>query len=86
MRVQQQGARLNTLLRYRDILDEYNKHARLGIPTTVILRQHIAPKWHISRGTLYNILCTPVHKELKEIEVNNPSIVRPVPVQVAMEF
>ncbi len=61
------GIQRNKLLRYKAILDEYQKHKTQDIPTTVIHRKYIFPKFFISRTTLYNILCTPVNKELKEL-------------------
>jgi len=61
------GIKTNKLLRYQAIKEEYNAHRRLGIPTAVIWREHIYPKYFISRTTLYNILCTSVNKELQEM-------------------
>lgn len=60
----------NTLLRYKAIQDEYIKHKNEDIPTTVVWRKHIYPKFFISRTTLYNVLGTPVNKQLKEMGIN----------------
>lgn len=62
------GIQKNKLLRYKAILDEFKTHKTEDIPTTVIYRKYIYPKFFISRTTLYNILCTPVNKELKELD------------------
>lgn len=62
------GIQKNKLLRYKAILDEYQMHKTEDIPTTVIYRKYIYPKFFISRTTLYNILCTPVNKELRELD------------------
>lgn len=66
------GIQKNKLLRYKLILDEFKKHNNEDIPTTVIHRKYIYPKFFISRTTLYTILCTPVNKELKELENQLP--------------
>lgn len=63
------GIQLNKLKRYKLILDLYQKHKTEDIPDTVILRKYICPVYPISRTTLYTILCTPVNKLLKELEV-----------------
>ncbi len=65
---QQQGILKNKLLRYKLILDLYNKYKTEDIPVTVILRKYIYPIYPISRTTLYVILGTPVVKELKELK------------------
>jgi hypothetical protein len=70
----------NTLLRYKLIKDLYNKHKTEDVPTTKVLKKYIFPSYPISRTTLYNILITPVNKELKEIEdieklIKNPLVV-----------
>jgi len=66
---QQLGVQKNKLLRYKIVLDLYKQHKTEDIPVTVVLRKYIYPKFPISRTTLYEILRTPVDKELKEIEV-----------------
>ncbi len=63
------GRKRNTLLRYKDILTDFQNHKTEDIPTTVVWRKYIYPKYHISRTTLYNILATPVNKELKEVKL-----------------
>lgn len=65
---QKLGIQKNKLLRYKVILDYYNEIKNEDIPTTVIHRKYIYPKFYISRTTLYEILGTPVVKELKEIQ------------------
>lgn len=70
MRVTNQsiGIQNNKLKRYKLILDLYHKHKTEDIPDTVILRKYIYPVYPISRTTLYTILCTPVNKEIAELE------------------
>lgn len=63
----QKGKRINTLLRYREIMNEFNKHDCRYTPITVIYREFIYPKFHISRDTLYRILNTPVDEELESL-------------------
>lgn len=65
------GLKRNRLLRYKAIKEDYDHYRRLGVPTTVIWREHIYPKYFISRTTLYNILCTSIHKELAELPGNS---------------
>jgi len=62
------GIRYNTLLRYSLIMQLYKKHKTEDIPDTVILRKYIRPVYPISRTTFHTILCTPVNKELTELE------------------
>lgn len=69
-RVQKKGQRLNLLLRYKDIMNEFNKHDIRYIPIAVVYREFIYPKFHISRDTLYRILNTPIEEELKELGYN----------------
>lgn len=61
------GVKENKLLRYKLIVDLYNKHKTEDIPTTVVLRKYIRPIYPISRTTLYNILNTPVEREFKAL-------------------
>lgn len=63
-----QGKKRNKLLRYKAVLDEFNKHDCLRIPITVIWRDFIYPKFFISRDTLYRILSTPIEEELQSVE------------------
>jgi hypothetical protein len=61
---------INKLRRYKLIMDIYNEHKNKHIPLTKILSEYIYPVYPISRSTLYNILFTPVEKQLKEAEDN----------------
>lgn len=58
------GRKRNQLLRYKAIMDEFNKHDCRYIPIAVIWREFIYPKFFISRDTLYRILNTPIEDEL----------------------
>jgi len=60
----------NKLLRYKDIRDVYLEFKTEYIPTTVVYRKYIYPRFHISRTTLYTVLSTPINKLLKEIGEN----------------
>ncbi|MBP4136940.1 hypothetical protein [Flavobacterium geliluteum] len=62
------GMQRNKLLRYKLIKELYYKHKTEDIPTTVVWRKYICPVYPISRTTLYEILCTSVTVELREIE------------------
>lgn len=62
------GIRHNTLKRYQLIMQLYKAHKTEDIPDTVILRKYICPVYPISRTTFHTILCTPVNKELSELE------------------
>jgi len=62
------GIQLNKLRRYQLILDLYNKYKTEDIPTTVVWRKYIYPVYPISRTTLYEILSTPVKKQLIAME------------------
>jgi hypothetical protein len=63
-----QGIQRNKLLRYRAILDTYLQHKTDDIPFRVVWRKYVYPVHFISIGTLYNVINTPVNKELKEID------------------
>ena len=63
-----QGMQRNKLLRYRAILETYLQHKTDDIPFTVVWRKYVYPVHFISIGTMYNILNTPINKELKEID------------------
>lgn len=65
------GQRKATLLRYKAIVDVYNLHKQLDVPTTVIHRKFIYPQFFISIRTLNTILSTSITKELAEIERQN---------------
>lgn len=58
----------NKLLRYRAILETYLFYKTDDIPFTVVWRKYVYPKHFISKGTLYNIINTPINKQLKEID------------------
>lgn len=64
----QLGFQKNKLLRYQEILNYYNEVKNDDIPVARVWRNYIYPKFFISRVTLYEILGTPVVKELKEIK------------------
>ncbi|WP_188621510.1 hypothetical protein [Flavobacterium suaedae] len=59
---------INTLRRYKLIVELYKEHKTEDIPTTRVLRKYIYPKYPISRATLYTILNTPVDKLIKDYE------------------
>ena len=61
------GMTKNKLLRYKDIRDVYLEHKTEDIPTTVVHRKYIYPRFYISRTTLYTVLNTPINKLLKEM-------------------
>lgn len=67
---QKLGTQKNKLLRYQDVVDYYLqvKAEYKYISIVDLHKDFIYPKFHISRVTLYNILATPVKKELKEIQ------------------
>ncbi len=71
MNAQKRGIELNKLLRYKAIRDCYLQHKTDEIPTTVILRKYIYPRFFISRTTLYKVLETPINKRLKELNKLN---------------
>lgn len=64
------GVQRNKLLRYKLIKELYQKSVQEHpyTPTTKILEIYIAPIYPISRTTLYEVLCTPITSELKEVE------------------
>ena len=64
------GVQRNKLLRYKLIKELYQKSVQEHpyTPTTKILEIYIAPIYPISRTTLYEILCTSITSELREIE------------------
>ena len=61
------GRKRNLLRRYKAVMEEFNEHDCRLIPITVIHREYIYPKFHISRDTLYRILNTPIEEELKKV-------------------
>ena len=58
----------NTLLRMKDVIEEYRKHEHPGVSSAFIYREYIYPKFHLSATRFYDCLSTPVDKLLKEIE------------------
>ena len=60
-----QGYQRNQLLRYKAVMDEFNRHDYRYMPISVIWREVIYPKFFISRGTLYKILSIDVDNELQ---------------------
>ena len=64
------GVQRNKLLRYKLIKELYQKSVQEHpyTPTTKILEIYIAPIYPISRTTLYEILCTSITSELREVE------------------
>ena len=62
--------RKNLLLRYKNIIEEFDKYNALDIPITVIHRKYIYPKFFISRNTLYKIFNIQIDEELKKLDVN----------------
>ncbi len=64
------GVQRNKLLRYKLIKELYQKSVQDHpyTPTTKILEIYIMPIYPISRTTLYEILCTSITSELREIE------------------
>lgn len=62
------GSQLNKLRRYKLILDLYNQYKTEDISVTAVWKKYICPVYPISRTTLYEVLSTPVYKELAKIE------------------
>lgn len=62
------GIQNNKLQRYKLIMELYKQHKTEDIPTAVVWRKYIFPVYPISRTTLYTILCTPINKEIKELQ------------------
>ena len=64
------GIQKNKLLRYKKIKELYQDLVKdhPHVPTTKILREYIYPVYPISLTTLYEVLCTPINKQLRELE------------------
>jgi hypothetical protein len=60
--------RKNMLLRIIEIQNEVKKHKALGVPQTVIWREHIWPRWKISYSCYNYYLTVPAYAELQKIE------------------
>lgn len=59
----------NTLLRYKEIKDLYLKLNKQGLSNINIHRLHLYPKYFISIRTLYNILSTPIERDLRALNL-----------------
>lgn len=68
---QQLGARKNTLLRYKEIINLFKQKQAENkwMPANAIHAQYIYPRFFVSRATMYEALRTPVERDLKEILV-----------------
>lgn len=64
------GVKRNKLLRYKLIKELYNNSVQEHpyTPIIKILEIYIFPVYPISRTTLYEILCTSITAELREVE------------------
>lgn len=60
-------SRKNMLLRVKEVNELYVEKSKLGLSTEFIYRTFIAPRFHISRSTLYEYLAIPYERQLKEI-------------------
>lgn len=61
------GRRRNMLLRYKMIMEEFDRHNSSEVPITVIWRKYIYPRFFISRQTLYKIFNTEVDEQLRQV-------------------
>ena len=61
-------SRKNLLCRVREVNELFVEKQRLGLSTEYIYRTFVAPRYHISRTTLYNWLTIPYAAQLREIE------------------
>ena len=55
------------LLRVKEVNELYVEKSKIGLSTEFIYRTFIAPRFHISRSTLYEYLAIPYERQLKEI-------------------
>lgn len=60
-------SRKNMLLRVKEVNELYIEKSKIGLSTEFIYRTFIAPRFHISRSTLYEYLAIPYERQLKEI-------------------
>ena len=60
-------SRKNMLLRVKEVNELYVEKSKIGLSTEFIYRTFIAPRFHISRSTLYEYLAIPYERQLKEI-------------------
>lgn len=62
------GRRRATLMRYRLIMEEFEKHNDGERSITTIWRKYIRPKYPCSRQTLYKAFNTDIERELQEVK------------------
>lgn len=55
------------MCRVKEVNELFVEKQRLGLSTEYIYRTFVAPRYHISRTTLYNWLTIPYKKQLKEL-------------------
>ena len=60
-------SRKNMLLRVKEVNELYVEKSKIGLSTEFIYRTFIAPRFYISRSTLYEYLAIPYERQLKEI-------------------
>lgn len=60
-------SRKNMLLRVKEVNELYVEKSKIGLSTEFIYRTFIAPRFHISRSTLYEYLAIPYERQLREI-------------------
>ena len=60
-------SRKNMLLRVKEVNELYVEKSKIGLSSEFIYRTFIAPRFHISRSTLYEYLAIPYERQLKEI-------------------
>ncbi len=58
--------RLNHLRRMHDIVEVYCREKKPGVSTAYVYKNFIKPRFHISLGTLYTYLSTPIERQIKE--------------------
>ena len=51
----------------KEVNELYVEKSKIGLSTEFIYRTFIAPRFHISRSTLYEYLAIPYERQLKEI-------------------
>lgn len=60
-------SRKNLLCRVKEVNELFVEKQRIGLSTEYIYRTFVAPRYHISRTTLYNWLTIPYKKQLEEL-------------------
>ena len=70
------GMQRNKLLRYKKVKELYNETIKNNayLTVTTVLEVFIKPVYPISKTTLYNILCTQITSELKELDNKLPRV------------